>query len=297
MKESSKTLKSSTFQKKETILQGLIKVPSDLLRSLCNHIASQYISYLNLSEDHREDAQTLASKYGVEIDPSFKPLNKDVELNTVLEGVSERMKNAWRLEFGYLRLIIDWEQKIWRDRPKVNASYEENEEKGIPGYFTINPRSWTEAIQSNYSLDVLVPLLNRVQYSAWHEASHAVQHNCLKWMDPTQVGKSRVIRDNPKSSTKDRRSEYLSAQVEFDPQIKTKIFQFQEKYGCDKKNIHKNLAVFVGAVLQEGIDPDEFFINLKKNDLERWKKAARLIYKNYDFDISYLLRFIPNEII
>jgi hypothetical protein len=295
MTKTNKILNFSSFERKEMLSEGLIKVPTDLLRSLCNHIASQYISYLHLFDEHKTDAQELASKYQVEIDPSFEPLNKEVELNTVLEGVSEKIKNAWRLEFGYLRLILDWEQKIWGDRPKVNASYEESTEKGIPGYFTINPHTWIEAIGTDYLLNNLISLLNRAQYSAWHEASHAVQHNCLKWLNPNQVGKSRVIRDNPESSPESRRSEYLSSQVEFDPQIKTKIFQFQEKYGYDEENIHKNLAAFVGAALQDDIQPDEFFMNLKKTDLSKWKKAVRVIYKNYNFDISSLLRSVPNE--
>jgi hypothetical protein len=290
-----KILKFSPIKKRRFYPEGLIKIPHDLLKSLCGNIASGYISYLYLFDKHKSDAQTLASKYGVEIDPSFKPMNKEIEINTVLEGLPERMKNAWRLEFGHLRLIIDWEQKIWRDRPKVNASYEETAEKGIPGYFTINPFTWIEAIQTNYSLDILISLLNKAQYSAWHEASHAVQHNCLKWLDPSQVDKSRIVRDNPESDPEERRSEYLSSRVEFDPQIKTKIFQFQEKYGSDKENIHKDLAAFVGAFLQESIEPDEFFVNLKKTDLEKWKKAVGLIYKNYNFDISSLLRFVYSE--
>ena len=47
---------------------------------------------------------------------------------------------------------IDWEQKIWADRPKVNASYEESDAHGLQGYFTINPKR-------------LIDLMNKVDYT------------------------------------------------------------------------------------------------------------------------------------
>jgi hypothetical protein len=277
-----------------SLAKGLIKVPLDLLKSLCDHIASQYISYLFITGCSGSDVDLLSSKYGIEIDPSFQPLNKEIGLHTSLEGIPEKIKRAWRLEFGYLRLIVDWEQKIWLDRPKVNASYEESAEKGIPGYFTVNPYHWIETIKGNYVIEDLISILNKVQYSAWHEISHAVQHNGLKWLDPRQVQKSRMIRDNPESSSGECRQEYLSSQVEFDPQIKTKIFQFQEKYGEDKEKIHQNLSAFVGASIQEGIDSDEFFIALKETNRYKWKKAIRIIYRNYDFNIASLLELRTN---
>ena len=274
---------------------GLIKVPQDLLKSMCDHIASQYVSYMNTIDKYKEDAKTIANKYVVQIDPNFKPINKEFELNTVLEGVPERIKNAWKLEFGYIRLIIDWELKIWKDRPKVNASYEESNIHGIPGYFTINPISLIECLNGDYSIEDAIEIIDKVQYSAWHEASHAVQHNSLKWLDKNQVFKSQAIRDNPDSSKDDRRREYLSANVEFDPQIKTKIHTFHHEYGTDPENIRKNLAAFVAAVSVDGINPDEFFLALKNTDLIKWKRAVKLMYLNYDFDISDLLRSIPDR--
>jgi hypothetical protein len=277
-----------------SLAKGLIKVPTDLLKSLCNHIASQYISYLAISENLKSHADLLALRYGISIDDLFEPFNKDIELHTSLDDIPERIKGAWRLEFGYLRLIIDWEQKIWVDRPKVNASYEESDNKGIPGYFTVNPHHWIETIKQNHSIEDLIDILNKVQYSAWHEISHAVQHNGLKWLDPRQVEKSREIRDNPESSSGECRQEYLSSQVEFDPQIKTKIFQFQQKYGQDKEKIHQNLSAFVGASIQEGVESDEFFMVLKETNRNKWKKAIRIIYRNYDFDIASLLELRTN---
>jgi hypothetical protein len=287
-------LKFSDFHKANLLTEGLIKVPKDLLKSMCDHIASQYVSYMNTIDKCKEDAKIVANKYDVQIDPNFEPVNKDVELNTVLEGVPERVKNAWKLEFGHLRLIIDWESKIWKDRPKVNASYEESDAHGIPGYFTINPRALIECVNGDYRIDDAIEILNKAQYSAWHEASHAVQHNALKWMNKNQVSKSRTIRDNPDSSKEDRRREYLSAQVEFDPQIKTKIYIFNQKYGTDPENIRKNLAAFVAAVSVDDINPDEFFLALKNTDLRKWKRAVKLMYLNYQFDISDLLRSIPD---
>ncbi len=288
-------LKFSDFNSDNFLTEGLIKVPSDLLRSMCDHIISQYVSYMNTIDKCKEDAQILAERYGVQIDPDFQPINKEVELNTVLEGVPERVKNAWKLEFGYLRLIIDWESKIWKDRPKVNASYEESDAKGIPGYFTINPRALIECLSGDYKIEEVMGIFKKTQYSAWHEASHAVQHNSLKWMDKNQVHKSRTIRDNPESSQEDRRREYLSAIVEFDPQIKTKIYLFNQKYGEDRENMRKNLAAFVAAVPMDDVPADGFFSALKKTDLRRWKRAVKLFYLNYQFDISDILRSIPDE--
>jgi hypothetical protein len=114
-------------------------------------------------------------------------------------------------------------------------------------------------------------------------------------MDKNQVHMSRTIRDNPESSQEDRRREYLSAIVEFDPQIKTKIYLFNQKYGEDRENMRKNLAAFVAAVPMDDVPADGFFSALKKTDLRRWKRAVKLFYLNYQFDISDILRSIPDE--
>jgi hypothetical protein len=247
-------------------------------------------------KERKEDAEKVAQKLGIEIDKNFKIKNHDVELNTSLEGVSDKIKDAWKLEFGYLRLIIDWEQKIWGDRPKVNASYEESTEHGIPGYFTINPKSFMDLVNSeDYSESKLTDLLEKIKTSVWHEASHAVQHNSLKWMDKQQVAKDRTVRNNPDASKEDKRNEYLSAAVEFDPQIKTKIFLFKKIATKDPTNVLKNLAAFVGAIQLEGQKGDEFFLALKKTDIKKWKKAVKLFYLNYGFDISTVLNTIPTE--
>jgi hypothetical protein len=284
----------SQFSKSLLLTEGLIKVPSDLLMSMCKHILGQYVSYMNMFDKCKNDAVKLAKKYGVEIDQGFQPVNLAAELNTVLEDVPERIKNSWKLEFGYLRLLIDWENKIWTDRPKVNASYEESDAKGIPGYFTINPRTLVECVNSpDYNIFTAMEIFEKVAYSAWHEATHAVQHNSLKWVDRNQVAKSRVVRDNPDSSKEDRRREYLSAQVEFDPQIKTKIYVFNKMYGSDKENLRKNLAIFVGALQVTEQKPDEFFAALKATDIRRWKNSVKLMYLNYQFDVSSILRTIP----
>jgi hypothetical protein len=274
---------------------GLIKVPDQLLGSLCAHVISQHISYLYTFPDKKSDAEDLAIEYNSMIDSTFIALNKEIDLTTALQDVPDSLQKSWRLEFGYLRLIVDWEQKIWVDRPKVNASYEESNEHGIPGYFTINPRSFTEEVNSeNYNIQNIKQILDKVYYSLWHEASHAVQHNSLKWIDKTQVRKSRIVRDNPNSSPEDRRIEYLTSFVEFDPQIKTKIYQFRQKYGNDKENILKNLSIFVGSVKMDEENPDEFFDDLKNTDIKRWKKAVKAFYKNYNIDITDRLRDIPN---
>lgn len=262
--------------------------------SLCGHVLSQYISYIYSFPNRREDAEDLALEYNVIIDARFKPINKEIELNTTIDDLPDKIQKAWKLEFGYLRLLIDWEQKIWGSRPLVNASYEESNEHGIPGYFTINPRILMEAVKNGEDNTKLKSILDKVYYSLWHEASHAIQHNSLKWMDKNQVGKSRTVRDNPDSTKQERRREYLMSYVEFDPQIKTKIYQFQQKYGKDKENLLKNLAVFVGAVKLEGSKSDEFFETLRDYDIKRWKKAVSLIYQNYNLDISELVNKIPN---
>jgi len=274
--------------------EGLIKVPSDLLKSLVRHIFGEYLSYMYSLENRRDDAEKLASINSIMIDKNFKPKNSEVELNTVLDGLSDKLKNAWKLEFGYLRLTIDWDQKIWADRPKVNASFEEANAHGLPGYFTVNPRSFMDMLQSeDYSFQKVTSLLEKIKTSMWHEASHAVQHNSLKWMDKSQVAKDRTVRDNPNSSKEDQRKEYLSAAVEFDPTIKTKIFLFKKIAEKEPESVLKNLAAFVGAANIEGAKQDEFFLALKSTNLKKWKKAVKLFYLNYGFDVSELLKDVP----
>lgn len=270
--------------------EGLIKIPLDLYRSMLSYILSQYISYINNYD--KEIANKLQKKYGVQIDTSFKPVNKEIELNTTLDGLPQKIKDNWKLEFGYIKLIIDWEYKIWGLRPKVNASYEESSSNGIPGYFTINPRKLIDLLQTSYNINDIEDILTTLKTTVYHEITHAVQHNSLKWLDKNQVGKSRIIRDNPLSSKEDRRIEYLSAEVELDPTIKSKITQFQKKYSG--KDLQKSLAIFVGAIQMEGETGDEFFLALKKTNMKQWKRAVKKFYLNYDLNIELLLNTIPN---
>ncbi len=272
-------------------MRGLIKIPIDLYKSMLKYIYTQYISYINLYDSYI--ASELSERYKVKIDTYFHPDNKYVELNTTLEGLPEKIKNNWKLEFGYLRLIIDWEQNIWKDRPKVNASYEESDTHGIPGYFTINPRKLMELVSSDASIQDYIEIFNKLATSVYHEVTHAVQHNSLKWLDRNQVGKSRIIRDDPTSPKEAKRREYLTSQVEFDPTIKTKITQFQKKY--KGKDLIKYLPIFVGAIKVNGEEPDEFFNALKLTDIKRWKRAVKKLYLNYDLDIEHILNNIPNS--
>lgn len=286
----SKNFKSYKNFTESLIGEGLIKIPTDLYKSMITYILGQYISYINMYD--MEISDKLQKKYSVKIDTSFKPLNKEIELNTTLEGLPQKIKDNWKLEFGHIRLIIDWEYKIWGLRPKVNASYEESSTNGIPGYFTINPRKLIELLQSTYTIDDIESILTTLKTTVYHEITHAVQHNSLKWLDENAVGKSRIIRDNPLSSKEDRRLEYLSAEVELDPTIKSKIAQFQKKYSG--KDLHKSLAIFVGAIQIEGDSGDEFFLALKKTNMKQWKRAVKKFYLNYDFNIENLLNTIPN---
>jgi len=262
----------------------------DLYKSMVLYIISEYVSYINLYDP--VVAKELSKKYNVKIEEDFKPFNKDVELDTTLEGLPQKIRDNWKLEFGYIRLIIDCESKIWGLRPKVNASYEESSTNGIPGYFTINPRTLKELCSTKFSISEIESLFATLKTTVYHEITHAVQHNSLKWLDRNQVGKSRIIRDNPLSSKEDRRLEYLSAEVEFDPTIKSKITQFQKKYAG--KDLQKSLAIFVGAI-QVGDDKgDEFFLALKKTNMKQWKRAVKKFYLNYELNIDTLLNTIPN---
>ena len=275
----------------ENILrEGLIKIPLDLYKSMMSYILTQYISYINIYDT--SVAGKLQKKYDIKIDKNFSPVNKEIELNTTLEGLPQKIKDSWKLEFGYIRLIIDWEYKIWGLRPKVNASYEESSSNGIPGYFTINPRKLIELLKTEHTIEDIEDILTTLKTTVYHEITHAVQHNSLKWLDKNAVGKSRIIRDNPLSSKEDRRLEYLSAEVEFDPTIKTKITQFQKKFSG--KDLQKSLAIFVGAVQIEGQSGDEFFLALKKTNIKQWKRAVKKFYLNYDLNIENLLNTIPN---
>lgn len=274
--------------------EGLIKIPSSMIDSLIKEILNQYISYLYMMHD-KKNANILAKKYGVEIDYKFKGKNKEIEIDSIIDEVPSKIKDNWKLEFGYIKLLIDWDFEVRDKNSKINASYEESDANGFPGYIIINPSAWINLIDTEYSLSDLEKALKKVKFSAYHEATHAVQHNSLKWLNKKQVAKSRHLRDNPNSDKKDKRKEYLISQVEYDPQIKTSIHRFQDKYGEDIDNLRKNIAAFVGAINVEGIKPNEFFITLRNNKIKSWKKAVKLFYQNFNLDISSLLKNVPDE--
>lgn len=268
------------------LLEGLIKVPSDMIKKLCERIYGEYVSYMWTQTKFKDDAKKLAQKYNVKIDESFKPRNYFTEVTTIFKGLPDKIVKMWKYEFDRLDFMVDWENKYYKDVPKSNATFDEK-----TGQFMINPAKFKEALMDeNYNIDNIISILEKVKTSMWHETSHAVQHNALKWIDKNQVGKSRFYRDNPNSTKQERRNEYLTSAVEFDPTIKTKIFDFRDKNkSSDPKEMLKELAIFVGAVLVDNKKPDEFFMALKITDLKRWKKAVKLFYQYFDFNVDKLL--------
>ena len=269
--------------------EGLIKIPSNIFSSVMKAIYSDYISFI-YNNEYTELATTLARKHNIVVNKNFKLKNEAIDLDIVIDDLPQKVKDSWKLEFGYLKLIIDWEQKIWAGRPKVNASYEESNDKGLSGHITINPLALMTLVEAKELTDKNIDeIFEKLRTSMWHELSHAIQHNSLKWVDVKQVGKSRVVRDNPDSSKSERRNEYLSSLVEFDPTLKTKILKFKPQIDTNPKVTLQNLAIFVGSVKDSNKEPDEFFNALKLTDIKRWKKAVKLFYLNYGFDPSTLL--------
>lgn len=270
----------------EFLFEGLIKVPADMMNQLVDRTYTEYLSYMFHNTAHKDDAKELARKYGVAIIQNFKERNVFIEITSLLKGLSPKIINLWKLEFGRLDFMIDWENKYYVNVPKSNATFDEK-----TGQFMINPAKFKELVTSDaYSKNAVESLLEKVKTTMWHEASHAIQHNALKWADPNQVGKSRKFRDDPNSSKKDRRQEYLTSAVEFDPTIKTKIFVFRDK-NKDKtgKELLTQMAIFVGAI-QASQESDEFFIALKETNFARWKKAVKLFYQFFDINVDNLLK-------
>lgn len=268
-----------------TIGKNLIKVPESLYRALINAVYSQYLAYIAKTDEAL--ALELSKQFKVNIAQNFKPKNKTIRINASVEDLPKKMQDNWQLTFGSIRLIIDWEQKIWADRPKVYASYKELNYHGLQGYFTINPRRLIDLLSGEYTKKDVIEIFRMMSSTIYHEATHAVQRSCLKWLDKNQIGKSRIVRDNPNSSEEERRREYLTSEIEFDPTIKSKIGQFQRKY--EGQDLLKSLAIFVGGIAVEGEEPDEFFAALKATDIKKWKKAVKKFYLNYDLKIEKVL--------
>lgn len=268
-----------------TIGKNLIKVPESLYRALINAVYSQYLAYIAKTDEAL--ALELSKQFKVDIAQNFKPKNKTIRIDANVEDLPKKMQDNWQLTFGSIRLIIDWEQKIWADRPKVYASYKELNYHGLQGYFTINPRRLIDLLSGEYTKKDVIEIFRILSSTIYHEATHAVQRSCLKWLDKNQIGKSRIVRDNPNSSEEERRREYLTSEIEFDPTIKSKIGQFQRKY--EGQDLLKSLAIFVGGIAVEGEEPDEFFAALKATDIKKWKKAVKKFYLNYDLKIEKVL--------
>jgi len=275
------------------INENLIKVPKSLLQCLFNHVLEEYVSYI-YSKGYEKEAKEIIGNNKIEIIKNFKPQNKKIDLNYILDDLPEKIRNNWKFQIGQLKLIIDWEGKIWGERPTVNASFEESNEHGCIDCFTINPLKFIEEVNNGCNIDNIKDIIEKLKYSIWHESSHAVQHGALKWLNKNQIHKSRVIRDDPNSSKEDRRREYLTSNVEYDPTIKTKIFQFKKKYDINSKDILKYLAGYVGAINDNDIETDEFFNALKQSDTKKWKRAVKKFYMAFNFNVDDLLKDIKN---
>ena len=137
---------------------------------------------------------------------------------------------------------------------------------------------------SNYNYIFIGRKLHVVLGIIEHELTHGIQDLVLRLIHPEQAktnGKSdKIPFEKPKSNAERNVNHHLSA-IEFDPLIKSSVRQFRVMVETErvKDDLAKTKELFHKFTTT---DVSRFFSTLRKHDEERWKKAVKLAWGEYE---------------
>jgi hypothetical protein len=225
---------------KEYLSEGLIKLPPNLLSELL-----EFVIYWYLCSIPQDEVELLRTKHNI------KPLDPSDIGNTRVVS-TKLLIDLNDIPQEYINRILKKEgiplQQLKDSLPKKTIN--------VKIYFKAN---------------------NRIPESrlAQHELTHAIQHIFLAKLDDRQ------IEDSYAHESEFSKSGYLASQIEFDPWIKTCIAHIEslvDQY--PDKEVNKFIRYYTLASNEKQIPNEKksvFFDNLKKVDLEKWKKACKLL--------------------
>jgi hypothetical protein len=270
--------------KKWLFQEGLIPVPQKMMDEIMQGVVHVLISYVESKllkgrkrkyPEHNKKSKEIQKKYGVK--PSTWRRGLELfEVDYDISDLPQNIQNAFTHERPQLTVWLDFENKIPKDG--WSAKYVDSKNKKPMEAVLVDPEFIKKYIWNDPSdLDYFIA---HIKKSVMHEMSHMVQFRALYKLDSAY--KNRVAPDGD--------SDYYLDPYEFDPQIKTALFDFQNtmrvqnwinKSGgsLNRRSTDEREAIDIyTGVKKPGnshFGVNRFFLNLKQHNQKAWQLAVK----------------------
>lgn len=266
---------------KNFLNEQLIAVPEELKNTILDYVFQSYLQYvrenLDSSNDKFEPLENLLIRtYQIKESFKIKLDNSEIKFLIKPEDIPQEYRDVWKYKKDHIKLVIDWEQKKWPDRPLVGGVFKKNSGKII-----INPRLLMDTVKNgSYDFNDYYDAFDKPKFTIWHELTHLMQLKAIIYIDPTQVAKETTgLETQIERMTPEYREKYLQNQLEFDPQIKTSIYRFLKLFRRKIKNKNDFKECFNLYTLKGDYGHgNDFFRVLFAKQPEKWKIAVDELY-------------------
>lgn len=265
--------------KLQQLLEGLIKLPPKLLSELLDFSVYWFLCDSVSKKQDPSIIDTLRLKYGIKPLESTDVGNQRMVSKKLIIDLDD-------IPQQYINNILKKEnislQQLRSSLPKkvIEIKLYFKKPPSIPETRLAQYDSNTQTIMVNlerfiFSEKDVSNALSRYIGTLKHELTHAIQHIFLSRLDDHQIDDFHAHEEGFS------KSKYLASQIEFDPWIKTCIAHIEmmiEKY--PDKGINKFIRFYTLASNEKQVPNEKqsvFFDNLKKVDMEKWKKACKLL--------------------
>ena len=279
---------------KNFLTEGFIKLPEKMfaegkqkiVEAVCSSLLSE-IDSIEDADDLIKHVKTVASKHAATVKKIVsKPTRNLIKLKKVYSDLpAAYKKNVEGVKDANLTLV--WKHSGVLKNINGSGAYRNTEHGTITiGIYAITEFNWTKAIKNVGQSDCIKMFderLEKIFLTFEHELTHYVQYKIL----PNNDSKGSAGELNKNDA-------YYNSPKEFDPLIRTAIGQYRgyENDNLDigmKLNRSSWIGAFVGTIpFKKGVvsdlpskevgyvTPSSFFLSLKKNDEQKWKKAIKL---------------------
>lgn len=290
--------------------EGLIKLPPKLSQSLIEYFTYWYLAFLegsaeankSFDEDDREminlAIERLAKKFNSKA-PSSADIKKSMSNRAVFKNFPIE-----DIPVRYLEKIAKVKgqeaiEELKKAHVKFAVSFKPHPKvtEGEEGVFYTKPAEIIIAIPNlPTSTEAMLQLLSSFNYQEAgriinntfgiieHELTHAIQSMILFLLHPKQYSNSQSPSVNKQVKGLDK---YFAKDIEFSAWLKTASREIKSIFEKNKADAQKDLfAKFTYSdVLSKDVtksdnkkfERSKFFKSLKRSDLEKWKKAVKLL--------------------
>lgn len=293
--------------------EGIIKLPPKLTSSLIEYFIYWYLAFLEGSADASKSfdeddldmiklaIERLAKKFDSKI-PTTADIKKAMSNRSVFKNFPVE-----DIPLQYLEKIVKMKgeeaiNELKKAHIKFAVSFKPHPKviEGEEGVFYTKPAEIIIAIPnlptstekilqllSMFNHQEVARIINNTSGVIEHELTHAIQSMVLFLLHPKQFSNSQSTSVNKKVKGLDK---YFAKDIEFSPWIKTSVREMKSIFEKSKATtVQEKKDLFSKFTYSDVLSKDvtkadnkkhersKFFKSLKRTDLEKWKKAVKLL--------------------